>query len=205
MAAIALKKLSDSSGITIEESNIVIVRAITGGSHIEYIHEISGRRDGVKVANTPAEIAGVSAGLVLIVLVNNSSVATYINMERIIGLSESGGKAVVSYNAGGVNKARYVSTGTKATFQTAIYAKQGYSTYAVASYSGDNIILTPAVGDVTSIFTVGRIITVYGALDVNNDTYIVASSAYASNTIITLATGTGVPDDTDLTGRVMIK
>ena len=206
MANLALRKLSDSAGINLEESTILLVYTITGGARIEYLDELSGVRNSIKVANTPAEIAALSKRLVLLAIEGDTSAATYVNIERIVSITETNSKATVIYNAGGAEKARYVSTGTKATFQTAIYAKLAYYTYEVDSYSGDTIVLDSGAGDVTAKFVNGKTITIYGALDENNDTYVVDSSTFGGGeTTITLSAGTGVSDDTDTTGRVMIK
>jgi len=206
MALISLKKLSDGTSVSIEEANILVAYAISGGAQIEYLAVQSGRRDLISVANTPAEIAKASEKLVVVNLIDYPSTATYINIDRVIDIVELDSVATINYDRGGVNKGRLLTSDTKTEVLSAIYAKLGYYEFEVDSYAGDTIVLAAGEGDVTAKFVVGKLVTVFGAAEGNNDTYIVDSSTFGGGkTTVTLAAGTGVPDDTDTTGYVMIK
>lgn len=207
MALISLKRLSDGVTFQIEESNILLVFASSTGVVIEHRDTVNGNKDTVEVSNAIAEIVSISERLMLIHYSDNSpSIDLYIDHNRITDVYLEGSYASVIYNKGNNEVVNLKTVDSVATILTAVYTKKGYFNYAVDIYSGDTIRLAAAAGDVTAKFTNGKVITVYGALAENNDTYVVDSSTYGGGkTTITLAVGTGVSDDADTTGRVMIK
>lgn len=204
MATITLKRLSDGTGVQIEEADILVVYGTTSSSEIEYVNPQSGRRDKVEVANSVTQIQAVSTGLFEVSLPDYPSTTVYLNSDRVINLYEDNSVAVVIYDRAGTEKARFITDETKEAVLDKIYVKEGYLTYEVASYTGTTIVLDAAEGDVSANFTAGKILTLFGSTDANNETYEVASAAHSGSTTITITGGT-ITDTSDTDGSVMIK
>lgn len=204
MATISLKRLSDGTGVQIEEADILVVYGTTSSAEVEYVNPQSGRRDKVEVANSVTQIQSVSTGLFEVSLPDYPSTTVYLNSDRVINLYEDNSVAVVIYDRAGSEKARFVTDETKEAVLNRIYVKEGYLTFDSASYTSSTIVLDAAEGDVTSNFTAGKILTLFGSTDANNETYEVASSAFGAATTITITGGT-ITDTSDTEGKVMIK
>ncbi|MCB0745096.1 MAG: hypothetical protein KDC67_14405 [Ignavibacteriae bacterium] len=206
MALISLKRASDNEPIAIEESNIIIGYDSTNGTKIEYINPFTGYVNIVEVAETSSSISTVSTSLILLSFELYPSDKGLININRILNMwDNSSSKAVISYDRGTQQKGRYVMNVDRTAVLVAMYTKQGYLSYAVESYSGLDIVFPAALGDISAKFQNGEVLTIFGALDENNGTYIVDSVAHAvGQTTVTLDT-IGVSDDADTTGYVMVK
>jgi len=204
MATISLKRLSDSSPVQIDEANILVVFGTTSDAIVEYVNPQSGRKEKVEVANDVTQIQAVSEKLFEVSLPDYPSTTVYLNSDRVIDLYEDSSVAVVIYDRAGSAKARFVTDQTKETVLTNIYEKEGYLTYEVASYTSTTIVLDSGEGDVSANFTSGKILTLFGSTDDNNETYEVDSASHSGSTTITITGGT-IADTSDTTGSVMIK
>lgn len=205
MALLSLRKASDSTSFVIEEKDIIVGYDSTNGTKIEYINNQSGRRDSVEVANTTLAITDISEKLLYLSFADYPNDYGFINMDRIYSLNDNAdGNCIVIYDRGTTQKGKYVMSESRTEVLTAMYEKQGNYTYEVDDYNALTIRLKAAAGDITDKFQSGDIITVYGALDGNNDTYVVDTVSFGGGkTTITLLSG--VADDTDTTGRIMVK
>jgi len=204
MATISLKRLSDSSPVQIDEANILVVFGTTSDAIVEYVNPQSGRKEKVEVANDVTQIQAVSEKLFEVSLPDYPSTTVYLNSDRVIDLYEDSSVAVVIYDRAGSAKARFVTDQTKEAVLTNIYEKEGYLTYEVASYTSSTIVLAAGEGDVSANFTAGKILTLFGSTDANNETYEVVSASHSGSTTITITGGT-IADTSDTTGSVMIK
>ena len=206
MALITLRKSSDKSPAVIEEKDIIVGYSSTNGTKIEYVNSQTGRRDTVEVDSTVAAVIAVSTVLFPVVFRDYTSGTGFLNYNRIYEIfDDSDSKAVVLYDRGTTLKGRYELNGTRTATLVAMYTKQGYLTYAVESYGTLTIVLPAATGDVSAKFQNGEILTIFGALNANNGTYVVNSAAFGGGkTTITLLT-TGVATTSDTTGYVMVK
>jgi len=206
MALLSLRKSSDKTPFVIEERDIIVGYDSTNGTKIEYINNQSGRRDVIEVDDTTLAITDVSEKLLFLSFADYPSDNGFINMDRIYSLNDnSDSNCVVIYDRGTTQKGKYIMTASRADVLVAMYEKQGYLVYAVESYSGLDIVFPAATGDISAKFQAAEILTIFGALDVNNGTYVVDSVAFGGGkTTVTLDT-TGVEDDADTTGYVMVK
>lgn len=206
MALLSLRKSSDKTPFVIEERDIIVGYDSTNGTKIEYINNQSGRRDVIEVDDTTLAITDVSEKLLFLSFADYPTAAGFINMDRIYSLNDnSDSNCVVIYDRGTTQKGKYIMTASKADVLVAMYEKQGYLVYAVESYSGLDIVFPAATGDISAKFQAAEILTIFGALDVNNGTYVVDSVAFGGGkTTVTLDT-TGVEDDADTTGYIMVK
>lgn len=205
MALLSLRKASDSTSFVIEERDIIVGYDSTNGTKIEYVNNQSGRRDSVEVSDTTASITEVSESLILLSFADYPNDYGFINIDRIYSINDNAStQAVIIYDRGTTQKGKYVMSESRTEVLTAMYEKQGNYTYEVDDYNALTIRLKAAAGDVTAKFVSGDVITVYGALDGNNDTYVVDTVSFGGGkTTITLLSG--VADDTDTTGRIMVK
>lgn len=205
MALLSLRKASDSTSFVIEERDIIVGYDSTNGTKIEYVNNQSGRRDSVEVSDTTASITEVSESLILLSFADYPNDYGFINIDRIYSINDNAStQAVIIYDRGTTQKGKYVMSESRTEVLTAMYEKQGNYTYEVDDYNALTIRLKAAAGDVTAKFVSGDVITVYGALDGNNDTYVVDTVSFGGGkTTVTLVAG--VDDDTDTTGRIMVK
>jgi len=205
MAILSLKRLSDNKQIVIEEENIILLKSISGGTSVEHINPISGYVDKVEVANAIAQVASVSENIFEITPTLISG-TVYLNFERVVNIFPYGANsyAKILYDRGGTAPIAIETEDSIMEAYTAIYDKKGYLTYEVASYTATTIVLAAGEGNVTSVLTSPKVITLYGSTDANNGTYVVTSSAFGSETTITLP-ASSITDTASVVGYVMVK
>jgi len=205
MATISLRKYDNNETINIQEENITMMVDTSNGTSIEYRNTLNSRKDNIEVANAITQIAAVTENFIVIDLVAAPDNVVYISLERILGVYDNGTNTSIVYDAGNNLKRVLKVADTVKEIHDLIYAKKGYITWEVESYSNDNIVLVAGEGNVTTTAISPKVITIYGSsVEENNGTYEIASSAFGGGkTTITLVAG--VSDDADTTGYIMIK
>lgn len=205
MATISLKRLSDSTPVQIEESDILVVYGTSSDAIVEYVNSQSGRKEKVEVANSVVQIAAVSEKLFEVSLPDYPSTTVYLNSDRVMNVYEDNSVAVIIYDRAASAKTRFITDETKEAVLNRVYVKEGYLTYDVASYTSNTIVLSASDGNVTSELTAGKILTLFGSTDANNETYQIASSAYAAGQTTVTVTGGTITDTSDTDGKIMVK
>ena len=187
MSKLLLNKNADGSDVTLDEGQIVRVYTANSVSQVEYIHDEDGYRRTVGVKETLANISGMSSKLVGIADENGTTV--YINKDRVRDVYDESSKGRVLLEADGTNLAKIKSNDTAVDIKTAIFTKEGKTTYDTDSFtnSPDKVILDASHGDVTGNFTAGVVFTVYGEGNDNDTIYSTVSSSFnGSETEITV-------------------
>ena len=191
-------KLSDGTLdiFTLSQSEIIRVMTDTLGSKVLYYKH--GRRREAFVVETPAQVAGLTKTLISVV--DDDSVTSYINTDRIVLIddrTDSVAGSKIKYDSNGAYAHVFNVTATKAALNTTIYEAAGNTAYTIqnADRTTETITLNSSHGDVRGVFAAGNIFSVVGSTG-NDGTYVVSSVAFTSSKTVITVTG----DITDTTG-----
>tara|TARA_R110000803_G_scaffold16197_5_gene44470 strand:+ start:10261 stop:11097 length:837 start_codon:yes stop_codon:yes gene_type:complete len=123
------------------------------------------------------------------VIYSDAGSTAWVNRNRIGSMYEENELGILMLDTGGQGLSRVDLQSNLTVFKTAMAAKDGDTTYAIASYTAapNTIVLASAEGDVTANFTAGDTFTVYGENTVNDSIYSVVSVAFGLVTTITVA------------------
>jgi hypothetical protein len=190
MAKILLTDNETSSPISLEDG--LILKAFTADSitNVEYLSEEDGYRKLAKVTEALASVGGQSK-LLISLTEKNSGDTVWINRDRINLIDELSSEAILFFDAAGASLERIKVTETAQAVKEAIITKEGDTVYdllATGTFTaGPNTIsLAAAEGDVTANFTAGVLFTVFGEGDSNDNIYTTVSSAFGTETVITV-------------------
>ena len=187
MAKILLNDNDSGADITIDDNLLLKVYTADSVTNVLYLEDEDGYRKTAKVKETVANIIGQSN--LLISLTEEDSGATVgVNKNRINGMFEDSSKARLRFDASGAQNETLKVTESATTVRAATYTKDGDDVFDIDSFtaSPDKVILATAEGDQTSKFTAGVIFTVFGEGDDNDSIYSVVSSAFTTETEITV-------------------
>lgn len=189
-------------GVTfnLAESEIIRVLTDTLGALVTYYKEGEGLRNAT-VTETPAKIAGLCKTLIPITHIDTN--VEYINADHIILVDDSGDNTIIKYDTKGAYPKFIEVTETKGAINKAIYELAGQTTYTIdeVSLTANSFILAAAHGNVTTIFTVGKVFSVIDSTG-KDGTYTVTSRSFGGGKTTIVATET-IPDSTD-DGEILV-
>jgi len=186
MSKLILNDNTSGAEITIDESNILKAYTVSSVTNVEYLHDSYKRV--AKVSEALASV--VAASKVLIPVTLTSGTVIYINKDRARNIYNESSTARIIYDGGGAGLERIVSSDVANDIQIAIIAKNGDLSYAIDSFTAAPkvVVLDTAIGDVEANFPIGRVFTVFGEDDANDNIYTTVSAAWdGTNTKITVA------------------
>jgi len=198
---IAVVQSSDKVVLSILDSSIVSVVVEGSGSRITQDRG-GAKLEAITVDETPDEITALSQSLIP-VTDTSSSLVEQINSHRIILIDGKGSGSVIKYNSGGAIARQLEVDESKGAIQVLIFEKTGKTAHTIdlLTNTPEVIRLEAADGDVTPLYTVGKILSIVDQ-GLSDGTYTVISSSFGGGkTSITVTEA--IPDLT-VAGKVIV-
>jgi hypothetical protein len=186
MAKILLNDNVDGSDIVIEDSLLLKAYTVDSVTNVLYLEEEDGFRKTAKVSETLANVGATSDLLFSTTIADGTTV--WLNRDRVNDVFEVNSKATIVFDASGSKTENIKTDVTAIAVKAAIISKEGDFAYDIDSFTNgpDTIVLDAGAGDVTAKFTSGVVFTVFGEGDANDSIYSVVSSAFGTETTITV-------------------
>jgi hypothetical protein len=186
MAKILLNSNADGSNIVVEDSLLLMAFTADSVTNVLYLEEEDGYRRTAKVSETLANVGATSDLLFSTTDADGNTV--WLNRERVLDVYDVDSKANIIFDAGGASSQKIKTNVTTVAVKAAIITKEGDFAYDIDSFTNgpDTIVLDAGAGDQTSKFTAGVVFTVFGEGDANDSIYSVVSSAFGTETTITV-------------------
>ena len=198
---VQLTQTSDSVVFSVGENDIVLVVAEGTGSKVTVDQE--GARNKIFTVNeAPAVIKAMT--VVLIPVTDTSSQLTeFINVGRIILIDTKGTGSVVKYDASESRDAQLEVDESKGAIQVLIFELTGKTAHTIdlLTNTPEVIRLEAADGDVTALYTVGKILTIVDQGPSDGAYTVVSSSFGGGKTSITVTEA--IPDLT-VAGKILL-